>query len=153
MTIRQACTALPYIFFRCSLGCKAWSWNLRGSSTHEPLRTPLYCLNVPEAVSWGDLDRKYRCVVPARAQLYAGDCCIIFGACNSAEATGLGLAAPRDTLCTVSPCAPTLLSVLLWQPLSQQHWQSQAVLIALPPEYPSDPTPELSSKLFPGGVR
>ena len=82
-------------------------------------------------------------MVPASAQLYAGDCCIIFGACNSAEATELGRAAPRDTLCTVLPSAPTLLSVLvlLWQPLSQQHWQSQAVLIALPPECP---TPELS---------
>ena len=45
------------------------SWNLKGSSRYQPLKTPLCRLNVPYAVRWDDLDRWY-CVWCRRRQHY-----------------------------------------------------------------------------------
>ena len=81
---------------------------------------------------WWCLRRQSHCLVPATALWHASDGCI-FGACDTAEARGVGRAAPHDTLCPVAPHAPTRLSVLLWPPLSQQQRPSPAVLIASTP--------------------
>ena len=84
------------------------------------------------------------CVVLVRAPLIASDSSIIYGAGDGAEATGtaqrrLAVASAtgsrhchcksskdwtrsaHDTLCPVALRAPALLSVLLWQSLSQQQ--------------------------------
>ena len=104
------------------------SWNLKGSSRYQPDSTIINTPVPPKCAQCCPLRRFGLSVlfaVPARGTWYAGasDGGIIYGAGDGAGA--------GNTLRPVALRAPTLLSVLLWQPLSQQQRPSQAAVISL----------------------